>query len=394
MNKQQTRKTVLRRIRSYLRKHPEELKGVRNIQKNRLDGLIKRLDEFSPIETLRWNVPDRKLFRDIALAAGIQFVREYPMLYHTPNSLRACFGMPTRTDRKKGRFSSIFYRNEAVERQLRPRIEDIENLQSQVNQKRDGQFSNEIEILNRYIKRAINRRYVDDILEIPESDHSEKSISNLRRFLEKHGFEDLKEATDVSEEHLQDLDGIILAPDMISQWKGRECWIELKEYHELKFNFKVVFQVFRYLYQNPFVLLISTSPLPSFTQLLDQKIWTTKTLQEWALQKQDELQDRISGWNEIRSTYVALGRKLKLNPRFETLFLVLTNEIVINEIGLAGTELKGIEKFLDLVSHFKGEITICSFDEFVENDQIPTNYCLLMKMDFPFEFKYDSSDKN
>ncbi|MFX0122229.1 MAG: hypothetical protein ACFFAE_01210 [Candidatus Hodarchaeota archaeon] len=392
MKNPQTRKTILRRIRSYLRKHPEELKGVRNIKKNRLDGLIKRLDEFSPIETLRWNVPDRKLFREVALAAGIQFVREYPMLYHTPNSLRACFGMPTRTDRKKGRFSSIFYRNEAVERQLRPRIEDLENLQIKVNQKRDGQFSDEIDILNRYIKRAINRRYVDDILDTPESDHSEKSISNLRKFLEKNGFEDLKEATDVTEEHLQDLDGIILAPDMISQWKGREWWIELKEYHELKFNFKVVFQVFRYLHQNPFVLLISTSPLPSFSQLLDQRVWTAKTLSEWALQKQTELQDHISGWNQTRNTYIDLGQDLKLNPRFETLFLVLTNEIVINEIGLAGTELKGIEKFLDLVSHFKEEIIICNFDEFVENNQVPSTYCLLMKMDFPFESRYPLPD--
>jgi hypothetical protein len=394
MTKPQTRKTVLRRIRSYLRKNPEELKGVRSIQKNRLDGLMKRLNEFSPIETLRWNVPDRKLFREVALAAGIQFVREYPMLYHTPNSLRACFGMPTRTDRKKGRFSSIFYRNEAVERQLRPRIEDLKVLQEKVNQKQDKPFSEEIDILNRYIKRAINRRYIDDILETPESDHSEKSISNLRKFLEKYGFEDLKEATDVSEEHLQDLDGITLSPDMITQWKGRECWIELKEYHELKFNFKVVFQVFRYLYQNPFVLLISTSPLPSFTQLLDQKIWTAETLREWALQKENDLQNHISGWNDTRSTYIDLGRKLKLNPRFETLFLVLTNEIVINEIGLAGTELKGIEKFLDLVNHFKGEITIRNFDEFVENDQDPSDVCLLMKMDFPFESRYLSSDKN
>ncbi|MFX1517715.1 MAG: hypothetical protein ACFFC6_15535 [Promethearchaeota archaeon] len=392
MKKPRTRKTVLRRIRAYLQKHPEELKGVRNLQKNRIEGLIKRLNEFSPIETLRWNVPDRKLFREVALAAGIQFVREYPMLYHTPNSLRACFGMPTRTDRKKGRFSSIFYRNEAVERQLRPRIEDLEALQSKVNEKSNGQFADEVDILNRYIKRAINRRYIDDILETPESDHSEKSISNLRKFLEKYGFKDLKEATDVSEDHLQDLDGIILAPDMISEWKGRECWIELKEYHELKFNFKVVFQVFRYLYQNPFVLLISTSPLPSFSQLLDQKIWTAETLQKWAHQKENGLQERISGWNQTRSTYIDLGRKMKLNPRFETLFLVLTNEIVINEIGLAGTELKGIEKFLDLVNHFKGEITICNFDEFMETDQDPSNYCLLMKMDFPFEAKYLSSE--
>ncbi|MHA2203180.1 MAG: hypothetical protein ACW991_05775 [Candidatus Hodarchaeales archaeon] len=370
MTKPQTRKTVLRRIRSYLRKNPEELKGVRNIQKNRLDGLMKRLDEFSPIETLRWNVPDRKLFREVALAAGIQFVREYPMLYHTPNSLRACFGMPTRTDRKKGRFSSIFYRNEAVERQLRPRIEDLKNLQSKVYQTTEGEFSKEIDILNRYIKRAIHRRYIDDILDTPESDHSEKSIGNLRKFLEKNGFKDLREATDVTEEHLQDLDGIILAPDMITQWKGKECWIELKEYHELKFNFKVVFQVFRYLHQNPFVLLISTSPLPSFSQLLEQKIWTAKTLREWAIQKQNELQDHISGWNQTRNTYIELGRKMKLNPRFETLFLVLTNEIVINEIGLAGTELKGIEKFLDLANHFKEEITICNFDEFVERKDI------------------------
>ncbi|UCG90246.1 MAG: hypothetical protein JSU57_00535, partial [Candidatus Heimdallarchaeota archaeon] len=60
-------------------------------------------------------------------------------------------------------------------------------------------------------------------------------------------------------------------------------------------------------------------------------------------------------------------------------------EIVINEIGLAGTELKGIEKFLDLVNNFQGDITICDFDRFMEENEVPSNYCLLMKMDFPFE---------
>ena len=100
--KTQTRDSVLRTIKSYLKKNPSETKGVRSFDKNRVEALIKRLDEYSPIETINWNLPDRKLFREIALAAGIQFVRQYPMLYHTPNSLRACFGMPTRTDRKKG----------------------------------------------------------------------------------------------------------------------------------------------------------------------------------------------------------------------------------------------------------------------------------------------------
>lgn len=361
------------------------MKGVRSLDQNRLSSLIRRLDEFSPIETLRWNVPDRKLFRDTALAAGIQFVREYPMLYHTPNSLRACFGMPTRTDRKKGRFSSIFYRNEAVERQLRPRIEDLEYLQNMIDQDFDGRFTDEIEILNRYIKRAKNRRYADDILETPESDHSATSIINLRKFLEKNGFNDLQEATEVAEEQLQDLDGIILAPDMIAQWKGKEWWIELKEYRELKFNFKVMFQVFRYLYQNPFVFLISTSSLPSFAQLLEQNTWDAEKLREWGTQKQNSLHDYIAKWNETRNTYKDLGKSLLLNPRFETLFLVLTNEIVINEIGLAGTELKGIEKFLDLVDNFQGDITICDFETFSEKDTISSNYCLVMKMDFPFE---------
>lgn len=388
----QTRKTVLKRIKTYLRNHPEELKGVRGFRSNRLEGLIERLNEFSPIETLHWNVPDRKLFRDVALAAGIQFVREYPMLYHTPNSLRACFGMPTRTDRKKGRFSYIFYRNEAVERQLRPRIEDLENLQKKIYLQSDNQFTDEIHILNRYINRAINQKYANDILDTPDSDHSGTSIGNLHKFLINHGFENLQESTDVTEESLQDLDGIILAPDMIGQWKGKEWWIELKEYRDLKFNSKVVFQVFRYLYQNPFVLLISTSPLSSFSQLLEKSTWTVNALREWAHQQQNRLQNQVTGWNETRNTYGALGRKLNLNTRFEALLMGLTNEIVTSEIGLAGTELKGIEKFLDLVDKFQGEIAIRNFDEFVEKNESPSKYCLLMKMDFPFESYIKFSD--
>jgi hypothetical protein len=156
----QNRKTVLNRIRTYLEKNPSEMKGVRSFKKNRLKALIKRLDEFSPIETLRWNVPDRKLFRDVGVAAGIHFVRQYPSLYHTPNSLRACFGVPTRADRKKGRFSSIFYRNEAIERQLRPRTDDLNELFTIVNENSNDQFVEEVDILNRYIQYAKRRNYV------------------------------------------------------------------------------------------------------------------------------------------------------------------------------------------------------------------------------------------
>ncbi|MHA1966609.1 MAG: hypothetical protein ACW964_02285 [Candidatus Hodarchaeales archaeon] len=378
----QTRETVLKRIKGYLRNNPSEMKGVRGLQRNRLDGLIKRLNEFSPIETLKWNIPDRALFRDVALAAGIQFVRQYPMLYHTPNSLRACFGMPTRTDRKKGRFSSIFYRNEAVERQLRPRIEDLEKLEKIVEPVIESSYSKKATILVKYINRAKKRRYADDILDTPESDHSDMSISHLRTFLEQYNFEQLREAEELSEEELQDLDGVILAPDLVGVWRGKECWIELKEYRELKFNSKVVFQVFRYLYQNPFVLLLTTSTLPSFSQLLAQSNWDRPNLERWADEKKEELQQHIEDWNDNRSSYLTLGKSLKLNPRLETLYLSLTNEIVTREIGLAGTELKGIEKFLVLATHFSKPIKIYDFDDFYSQNLQPEDYTLLLKMNF------------
>ncbi|MFX0182666.1 MAG: hypothetical protein ACFE95_06235 [Candidatus Hodarchaeota archaeon] len=380
----QTRKTVLNRIKNYLRKNPTELKGVRSFKKDRLNALIQRLDEFSPIETLRWNVPDRKLFRDVAVAAGIHFVRQYPSLYHTPNSLRACFGMPTRTDRKKGRFSSIYFRNEAFERQLRPRTEDLDELQTIINNKE--QFKNEVAILNRYIENAKQRGYIDDLLEAPESDHSNKSIDNLRLFLEQYDFSDLQEASEAVEEdedRLQDLNGVVLAPDLIGSWKEKECWIELKEYRELKFNSKVVFQVFRYLYQNPFVILISISPLPSFVQLLEQKNWNAESLHNWGFKHQTRMQADLSRWNETRDSYKKLGRSFELTPRQETLLLTLTNEIVTREIGLISTELRGIEKFLDLVSNFEEEILIQDFDQFMlEYNEIPSTPCLLIKMDY------------
>ncbi|MFX0171701.1 MAG: hypothetical protein ACFE9L_07265 [Candidatus Hodarchaeota archaeon] len=383
----QTRKTVLNRIKKYLERNPSELKGVQSFKKDRLDALIQRLDEFSPIETLKWNVPDRKLFRDVAVAAGIHFVREYPSLYHTPNSLRACFGMPTRTDRKKGRFSSIYFRNEAVERQLRPRTEDLDELQTII--KDNKQFVNEIAILNRYIENAKQRGYIDDIMEAPESDHSNKSIGNLRLFLEQYDFVNLQEASEAGEkdeEHLQDLNGVILAPDLIGTWKGKESWIELKEYRELKFNSKVVFQVFRYLYQNPFVILLSISPLPSFKELLEQQIWNVESLRNWGLKHQERMQADLTSWNEKRSNYKQLGRTFEPTPRQESLLLTLTNEIVTREIGLISTELRGIEKFLELIDNFEEDIRIQDFEQFMteQNETISTP-CLLIKMDYSAE---------
>jgi hypothetical protein len=367
----QTRKTVLNRIRTYLQRNPSELKGVRSFRKDRLDALIQRL------------------FRDVAVAAGIHFVREYPSLYHTPNSLRACFGMPTRTDRKKGRFSSIYFRNEAVERQLRPRTEDLDEIQTII--KDNKHFVNEIAILNRYIENAKQRGYIDDIMETPESDHSNASIDNLRLFLEQYDFINLQEASEAGEddeERLQDLNGVILAPDLIGTWKGKESWIELKEYKELKFNSKVVFQVFRYLYQNPFVILLSISPLPSFKELLEQKIWNVESLRNWGLKHQERMQADLTSWNEKRSTYKQLGRTFEPTPRQESLLITLTNEIVTREIGLISTELRGIEKFLELIGNFEEDIRIQNFDQFMteQNEPISTA-CLLIKMDYSTQNK-------
>ncbi len=379
----QTRETVLKRIRSYLRKNPKELKGVRSLEKHRLNALIQRLNEYSPIETLRWNVPDRQLFREIALAAGIQFVRQYPFLYHTPNSLRACFGMPTRSDRKKGRFSSIFYRNEAVERQLRPKFEDLDDLEVKLQEYSNSAYKEDIVLLVKYINIARNRRVIDDLLETPESDHSEESIEKLKDFLKVNNFINIKEAKDISEDHLEDLDGVILAPDMIAYWHNIECWIELKEYKELKFNSKVVYQVFRYLLQNPFVLLLSISPLPSFLELLENPHWNAQSLRNWGYKHQDRLNETIENWHHSRNTYMNLGLELNLSPRFEALYLALTNEIVTREIGLAGTELRGIEKFLNILPNFGEEdITISEFDSFINANQAPVKYCLLLKMDY------------
>ncbi len=379
----QTRKTILNRVRKYLRQNPNELKGVRGFHKNRLEGLIQRLNEFALIESLPWNVPDRKLFREIALAAGVQFVRQYPFLYHTPNSLRACFGMPTRTDRKKGRYSSIFYRNEAVERQLRPRIEDLESIQEKINLKPKSEYKSLLPTLNNYIERAKRRKYAEDLIEAPESDHSEESINVLRSFLTELGFEDLNEASDLEEGELEDLYGVILAPDLVGKWKNQEWWVELKEYHSLKFNSKVVFQVFRYLYHTPYVILASISPLAAFTELIQQESWLSSELHQWGKAKENELNDRVNLWTGMRKTYQEFGRTLDLTPRFEALLLALTNEIVTREIGLAGTELRGIEKFLDIVMKFEKPITIMDFDNFLQQnmEDLPKPL-LLLKMDF------------
>ncbi|PWI49315.1 hypothetical protein CEE45_01920 [Candidatus Heimdallarchaeota archaeon B3_Heim] len=378
-----TRKTILNRVRKYLRQNPNELKGVRGFHKNRLEGLIQRLDAFALIESLNWKTPDRALFREIALAAGVQFVRQYPFLYHTPNSLRACFGMPTRTDRKKGRYSSIFYRNEAVERQLRPRIEDLESIQTLINTDTETEFVDLLPTLNDYIDRAKRRKYAEELIEAPESDHSEQSIDVLRSFLTELGFKDLQEASDMEDDLLEDLYGVILAPDLVGTWKNQEWWVELKEYHSLKFNSKVVFQVFRYLYHTPYVILASISPLPAFTELISQEKWVASELHQWGKKKETELNEKVNFWTGMRKIYQNFGRTLELTPRFEALLLALTNEIVTREIGLAGTELRGMEKFLDIVVKFDKPITIMDFDKFCKDNltDLPQPL-LLLKMDF------------
>ncbi len=389
----ETREMVLDRIKKYLIRNPSEMKGVRSFGGNRVKAVIKRLDEYSPIETIKWNLPERKLYREVALAAGIHFVRQYPMLYHTPNSLRACFGVPTRTDRKKGRFSSIFYRNEAVERQLRPQTSDLDLLRTQINRTKGSNFSNEIDLLNEYIEKAKRRKYAEEIIETPESDHSPENIKNLMLYLTNFGFLNLYEASELNqanEKQLEDLNGVLLAPDLIGTLGERECWIELKEYRELKFNSKVLFQIFRYLYQISFVVLITISPLRSFVQLLEKKQWSVNDLREWALLHYKKIQDDLQSWIKIRKTFYDLGKILNLNARLEAIYISLTNEIVTREIGLAGTELNGMEKFLEILGKFENEIIIADFNDFIsQKTEVPKNNPLLL-----LNMNYSTNSKN
>jgi hypothetical protein len=103
----------------------------------------------------------------------------------------------------------------------------------------------------------------------------------------------------------------------------------------------------------------------------------------WGQGKEQELNERVDLWTGMRKTFQDFGRELSLTPRFEALLLALSNEIVTREIGLAGTELRGIEKFLDIITKFKRKITILDFDEFLSSELEPLpSPLLLLKMDF------------
>ncbi|MFW9777619.1 MAG: hypothetical protein ACFFE8_02115 [Candidatus Heimdallarchaeota archaeon] len=385
----EVRKKVFSRIRRYLNSNPSDLQGVQSLReangvKDRVDAVIRRLDEFSPIETLNWNLEDRKLYRESAIAAGIHFIRQYPMMFHTPNSLRACFGMPTRADRKKGRYSSIFLRNEAIDRQLRPKIPDLEDLKKILQkQSRNGKF-HEVSAIEAHLERIMKRDYQEEEIQKPISDHHPKSIEHLKLFLTEFGFEDLQEHSEVEdEEDLQNDDGVLLAPDLIGRFQGKECWIELKEYREHRFNSKVLFQVFRYLQQNSLVFLVTTSDLPSFTQLLDQQNWTRKALKSWGRQQQNRLNSEFSTWNSKQTKFYDYGTSLNLTPRLEAIYLTIVGEVIKEELGVLGTEINGIQKFLKILSLLPQEIKVFNFDDILRDGrELASTSTILIKMDY------------
>jgi hypothetical protein len=327
---------------------------------------------------------DRKLYRESAIAAGIHFIRQYPMMFHTPNSLRACFGMPTRSDRKKGRYSSIFLRNEAIERKLRPKIPDLEELKTIITEKNlNGNFQG-IATIESHLDRIIQREFREEEIQKPISDHHPKSIEHLKRFLTDKGFKDLQEHSEIeNEETLQDNDGVLLAPDIVGLFQERECWIELKEYRDQRFNSKVLFQVFRYLQQNPLVFLVTTSKLPSFSRLLEQQEWTRQSLKKWGRYQQHRLNTGFSSWNLEQTKFFQYGASLNLTPRLEAVYLTIVGEVIKEELGVLGTEINGIQKFLKLLPLLPKEIRVFNFDTLLKDDlEIPSNSTILIKMDY------------
>ena len=372
----------MNQIYSYLKNsesNGEIIKGVKVLDKHlsRASQLIERLKAFTPenvtydslLEPYFVNQKNKEwyMYRNLAIIAITEYIREYPFLMHTPSSLRSIFGMPTRKDRKRGKFSGKELINKALENinnfDELINYESIEELIEQLQEvgtKFPEHQQQCVDLIN-YLEANLSRNSQEETF-IPElSTHSEESLDLAKKFLKNFGFTDV--IHEIDQDYPYNGDNKLFTPDLICHKWNELIWFELKEWESFNNFFSPIKQLTNYLEANTdlkisnpksFVGIIVTQTVLfyQFLKSYENTELSFRELRTAITPRLNEIKTNLDNIHELRNTYLQIGKKMVKNDlrvKAESLYIGLFSEFVNKELGMLNSEYEAGQVFLNTI---------------------------------------------
>ena len=376
----------MQEIYSFLRTNEgrgEIIKGLKVLDRNssRANQLIERLKAFVPEETtyesllepqfLNQKNKDWYMFRNLAIVAINEYIKEFPFLMHTPSSLRSIFGMPTRKDRKRGKYSG----KELIDKAFKEigkdddftNYEAIEELQEQLQEISETHIEHKhlCDDLINYLNNNLNRNsqlltYVPEI-----NTHSFESLEHAKQFLQNLGFTKVIHERD--EEYPYKGENKLFTPDLLTSYWNEQIWFELKEWESFNIFFSPIKQLLNYLEANvtktnhkvnSYVGILVTQPV-MFYQFLEQYLNTElsfNNLRKAITPKLNEIKNKFDNIHLAKNVYLNIGRlmvKNHLQIKTEALYIGLFSEFINKELGILSTEYESGVQILSIINNLE-----------------------------------------
>ncbi len=374
-------------LRQFLSNDLANIQEIKTLEDNRIDVLIKRISEFvssSKLQAIDNSNVTTKQFRKIVLEAAVNFISFYPMLKHTPASLRNLFSVPTRQDRKKGRYSTQYLRDKAEGIGRKPDWKSLDVLKNKLKSinLRSPFLKNYRAVLVDYIEKDIQKRDLPLPPVIHErNDHTDFSINRLKSF-----FSTFPQVTNIFEAE-PSINGES-TPDLILKLDNSLIWwFELKEWEDFELILKPAYQVIRYLIEARNVIFWVEGLHDTFFDDLPEA-FPVSVIIEKVKYHMRILKDREA---ELRGEYRAfwkIGKILrrKLTTEEKAVYLTILDEITAEKLGLLYAEKKAGKTLLKiLVENLKPSEKIhktsFSFEKLLD-PQLPT---ILIQKNFPWD---------
>ncbi|MHA2363630.1 MAG: hypothetical protein ACXAC7_06710, partial [Candidatus Hodarchaeales archaeon] len=303
-------------------------------------------------------------YRNLALIAIKEYIREFPFLLHSPSSLRACFGMPTRKDRKLGRYSGVFliddalnsnYRNEILasseydSNDIYPNSRAIEELILALNSiiETNTKTSPAAKRITEYLKANRFRNALKEVTAPPINTHTNSSLEFAKEFLSDQGFNEVIHEKDDAYNNIFGIDEELkLTPDLYGKMWAQPVWIELKQWEKFNVFFKPLKQIFAYMNNSSYTSILVEKPVKFYeflTSFVNPVIKFDELKQNLRLYLDRARMVNDNALN-LKRELMNLGKKLieeeNITYKAEALYLGLISEFINAEIGMANSELE------------------------------------------------------
>jgi hypothetical protein len=373
----------LNQIYSYLKSSEADgliVKGVKVFDKrvSRALQLIERLKVYTPpgityksLEEDHFINQHNKewyMYRNLSLIAINEYIQEFPFLMHTPSSLRSIFGMPTRKDRKRGKFSGKelidkalkenYVYEEKINYEAISELTELLTIVSEEHTEHAEQCNNLINYLEANLKRnSLQETYVPEI-----STHSLESLDFAKEYLIDLGFNEVIHERDLTYPYVGD--NKILTPDLLCTMWDEQVWFELKEWESFNNFFSPIKQIFAYLQANRYsenypkslvgILVTHEVAFYEFLKSFKPNIVFLKDIRTAITPRLTEIKIKLNNIHDSRKKFLDIGKlmlKNNLQIKTEALYIGLFSEFVNKELGMLNSEYESGLTVLEIIQN-------------------------------------------